>query len=173
MRPRDEKLDRRIALKCAKAGFRKRLPPEVRNASDISHPNVCKIFEIHTASTEHGDLDFLTMEFLDGETLSERLRSGPCSHREARVIALQLCAGLAEAHRKHVIHGDLKSSNIILAREGDEPEPLLRTSVSPDVRRRRSEACNPERWPARQTTWRRSFGKARRLPLLPMFMLSE
>ena len=67
---RDEKLDRRIALKCAKAGFRKRLPPEVRNASDISHPNVCKIFEIHTASTEHGDLDFLTMEFLDGETLS-------------------------------------------------------------------------------------------------------
>ena len=45
----DEKLERRIALKCAKAGFRKRLPPEVRNASEISHPNVCKIFEIHTA----------------------------------------------------------------------------------------------------------------------------
>ena len=48
----DEKLDRRIALKCAKAVFRKRLPPEVRNASDISHPNVCKTFEIHTASTD-------------------------------------------------------------------------------------------------------------------------
>ncbi len=65
------------------------------------------------------------MEFLDGETLSERLRRGPCSHREARVIALQLCAGLAEAHRKHVIHGDLKSSNIILAREGDETRAVI------------------------------------------------
>ena len=50
----DERLQRRIALKYAKIGFRKRLPPEVRNATDISHPNVCKIFEIHTASvSEH------------------------------------------------------------------------------------------------------------------------
>ena len=48
---RDEKLGRRIALKCAKSGFHQRLPPEVRHASEISHPNVCKIFEIHTAST--------------------------------------------------------------------------------------------------------------------------
>ena len=63
----DGNFDRRIALKCGKAGFRKRLPPEVRNASDISHPNVCKTFEIHTASTVHGDVDFLTMEFLEGD----------------------------------------------------------------------------------------------------------
>ena len=90
----DEKLERRIALKCAKAGFRKRLPPEVRNASDISHPNVCKTFEIHTASTDHGDVDFLTMEFLDGETLADRLRRGPLAERRcASAIALQLCAG--------------------------------------------------------------------------------
>ena len=140
----DEKLDRRIALKCAKTGFRKRLPPEVRNASEISHPNVCKIFEIHTASTEHGDLDFLTMEFLDGETLSERLRSGPCPHRKLESIALQLCAGLAEAHRKHVIHGDLKSSNIILTREGDETRAVITDSLGRDVRMRRSEAQSGE-----------------------------
>src|SRR2546423_15012298 len=62
----DEKLERRIALKCAKVGFHKRLPPEVRNASEVSHPNVCKIFEIYTASTAHGEIDFMTMEFLDG-----------------------------------------------------------------------------------------------------------
>ena len=118
MRRCDEKLDRRIALKCAKVGFRKRLPPEVRNASDISHPNVCKIFEIHTASTEHGDFDFLTMEFLDGETLAERLRNGPSSDiggSSRRAAALRR---LAEAHRKHVIHGDLKSNNIILTEGG-------------------------------------------------------
>ncbi len=110
----DEKLQRRIALKCAKTGFRKRLPPEVRNATEISHPNVCKIFEIHTASTPQGEIDFITMEFLDGETLADRLTRGPLPEKEARAIALQLCAGLAEAHRNQVIHGDLKSNNVIL-----------------------------------------------------------
>src|ERR1700692_2125723 len=110
----DEKLQRRIALKCAKTGFRKRLPPEVRNATEISHPNVCKIFEIHTASTRQGEIDFITMEFLDGETLADRLTRGPLPEKEARAIALQLCAGLAEAHRNRVIHGDLKSNNVIL-----------------------------------------------------------
>src|SRR5258706_15374939 len=105
----DEKLERRIALKCDKAEFRKRIPPEVRNASEISHPNVCKIFEIHTASTQQGEVDFLTMEFLDGQTLAERLQDGPLPEAEARTIARQLCAGLAEAHRNGVIHGDLKS----------------------------------------------------------------
>ncbi len=115
----DEKLDRRIAVKCAKAGFRKRLPPEVRNASEISHPNVCKIFEIHTVPTAQGDIDFITMEFLDGETLAERLRRGPLPQEEARMIARQLAAGLAEAHRNQVIHGDLKSNNIILTATAD------------------------------------------------------
>ncbi|HTM49831.1 MAG TPA: protein kinase [Bryobacteraceae bacterium] len=117
----DEKLERRIALKCAKTGFRKRLPPEVRHASEISHPNVCKIFEIHTASTSRGEIDFLTMEFLDGETLAERVRRGAVPEPEAREIALQLCAGLAEAHRKRVIHGDLKSNNVILTPGNNGP----------------------------------------------------
>jgi tetratricopeptide (TPR) repeat protein len=116
---KDEKLDRRIALKCAKTGFHKRLPPEVRHASEISHPNVCKIFEIHTASTRDGEIDFLTMEFLEGETLAERIRRGVLTEKEARVIAGQLCAGLAEAHRNHVIHGDLKSNNVILTTASD------------------------------------------------------
>src|SRR5439155_9255235 len=111
----DLKLDRRIALKCAKTGFGKRLPPEVRNATQIAHPNVCKIFEIHTTVSRQGEIDFLTMEFLDGPTLAERRRGGPLPTEEARAIALQLCAGLAEAHRNGVIHGDLKSNNVILA----------------------------------------------------------
>jgi eukaryotic-like serine/threonine-protein kinase len=87
----DERLERRIAIKCAKTGFRKRLPPEVRNAREISHPNVCKIFEIHTTSTRQGDLDFLSMEFIDGQTLAERLRRDALSETEARLIARQLC----------------------------------------------------------------------------------
>ena len=115
----DEKLNRRIALKCAKAGFGQRLPPEVRNATEISHRNVCKIFEIHSASTQFGDIDFLTMEFLAGETLASRLSRDPLSDDQAFAIAGQLCAGLAEAHRSHVIHGDLKSNNVILTTAAD------------------------------------------------------
>ncbi len=111
----DQKLDRRIAIKCAKAGFHARLSPEVRHASDINHPNVCKTWDIHTASAASGDFDFLTMEFIEGETLAERLREGALPDKEARSIANQLCAGLAEAHRRQVIHGDLKSSNVLLA----------------------------------------------------------
>jgi tetratricopeptide (TPR) repeat protein/TolB-like protein len=110
----DQKLDRRIAIKTAKANFRKALPPEVRNATEISHPNICKIFEIHTASTDQGEVDFITMEFLEGETLDQRLRRGPLPLGEARAIARQISEGLAEAHRNHVIHGDLKSSNVML-----------------------------------------------------------
>jgi serine/threonine-protein kinase len=113
----DERLGRRIALKCAKSGFHKRLPPEVRHATDISHPNVCKIFEIHTATTNAGDIDFLTMEFLDGETLAARLSRGRLPDPEARAIARQICAGLAEAHRNRVVHGDLKSNNVILTQD--------------------------------------------------------
>jgi len=115
----DERLGKRIALKCAKAGFHNRLSPEVRHASEISHPNVCRIFEIHTASTSHGEIDFFTMEFLDGETLTARLRRGRLPEAEADAIAMQLCQGLAEAHRHRVVHGDLKSNNVILTRGAD------------------------------------------------------
>ena len=110
----DGKLDRRVALKCAKAGFGKQLPPEVRNAREISHPNVCRIFEIHTASTIDGEIDFISMEFLEGETLADRIHRAPLKEPEARTVALQLCSGLAEAHRNRLIHGDLKSHNVIL-----------------------------------------------------------
>ena len=118
----DEKLHRRVAIKCAKAGFGKQLPPEVRNAREISHTNVCKIFEIHTASTPKGEIDFISMEFVDGVTLSERLRNGPLPKKERLRLALQLCAGLAEAHRTGVIHGDFKSNNVMLTAGPDGSE---------------------------------------------------
>lgn len=115
----DERLDRRIAIKCAKSGYHKRLPPEVRHASEISHPNVCKTFEIHTALTDEGEIDFLTMEFVEGQTLAERLRDGALRPQEAETVARQLCEGLAEAHRRQVVHGDLKTNNIILAQTAE------------------------------------------------------
>ncbi len=110
----DQKLDRRVALKSGRSGHGKQLPPEVRNAREVSHPNVCKIYEIHTTPTSEGEIDFISMEFLEGETLCERLLRGPLGEREARTIALQLCAGVAEAHRNLLVHGDLKTNNVIL-----------------------------------------------------------
>ncbi len=116
---RDEKLDRRVAIKAALSGHARLLSPEVRNASAVSHPNVCRIFELHTARSAAGEVDFITMEFLEGETLAHRIASGPLADSEARAIGLQLCAGLAEAHRNHVVHGDLKPQNVLLSRAPD------------------------------------------------------
>ena len=123
----DEKLDRRIAIKCARLGFGSRLPPEARAAREVSHFNVCKLHDLHTAQTPFGDVDFLTMEFVEGETLADRIkRAGPLPEIEAREIAREVCAGLAQAHRQGVVHGDLKCSNIILSRTfEDRPRAVL------------------------------------------------
>lgn len=131
----DEKLERKVAIKCAKAGFGKQLPPEVRNAREISHPNVCKIFEIHTDR----EIDFIVMEFLEGETLAERLREVTLPKKKSRPIAQQLCAGLAEAHRNQVIHGDLKSNNVILAAN---PDGSVRAVITDFGLARKSGAAN-------------------------------
>jgi serine/threonine protein kinase/Flp pilus assembly protein TadD len=115
----DEKLDRRIALKCARLGHDRRLCPEVRLATEVSHPNICKIYEIHTTESPEGPLEFFTMELLEGPTLSRRIEEGPLPPKEAEAIAIGLCAGLAEAHRRDIIHGDLKSANVILTKNAD------------------------------------------------------
>ncbi len=113
----DQTLDRRVAIKCAKPGHQMSLPPEARLAREVSHFNVCKVHDLHTAATPAGEMDFLSMEFVEGETLSARLkRLGPLKPDEATAIARQICAGLAQAHRQGVIHGDLKPGNIILSK---------------------------------------------------------
>jgi eukaryotic-like serine/threonine-protein kinase len=115
----DEKLRRRIALKCALRGYDGHLSPEVLLATEVSHPNICKIYEIHTAQTPLGPLDFFTMEFLEGLTLNQRLQQGKIDRQNAEAIARDLCAGLAEAHHHRIIHGDMKSANVILTRKPD------------------------------------------------------
>jgi serine/threonine protein kinase/tetratricopeptide (TPR) repeat protein len=116
----DLKRGLRIAIKAAKPGFQRLLSPELEGALTVRHPNVCRVNEIHTAQTDLGEVDFLTMELLEGETLSEYLRvRGKLTEVEALQIARQLCAGLSEAHRSGVIHRDLKSSNVILCHPPD------------------------------------------------------
>jgi serine/threonine protein kinase/Tfp pilus assembly protein PilF len=116
----DRKRNQRIAIKSARLGFRRLLSPELEAALKVRHPNICLVNEIHTADTESGEVDFLTMELLEGPTLYARLaEAGKLPAVEALEIARQLCAGLAEAHRVGVIHKDLKTSNVILSRTSD------------------------------------------------------
>jgi len=88
---------------------------EVRTARQVSHPNVCRVYDIGEAE----GLTYLTMEYVDGEDLRSLLRRiGKLPHDKALEVARKTCAGLAAAHDKGVIHRDLKPSNIMLDGEG-------------------------------------------------------
>jgi len=88
---------------------------EVKIASRISHPNICRIYDIGEAD----GLKFLSMEYVDGEDLGSLLRRiGRLPPDKALEIARKLCAGLAAAHDKGVLHRDLKPANIMLNSEG-------------------------------------------------------
>jgi hypothetical protein len=96
-------------------GLLERFRNEVRIARRVSHPNVCRVYDV-------GDVDghtFFTMEYVDGEDLASLLRRiGRLPHDKALDIARQLCAGLAAAHAKGVLHRDLKPANIMLDGRG-------------------------------------------------------
>jgi serine/threonine-protein kinase len=114
----DEKLGHRIALKCPRFEFRKRLSPEALRSLRVTHVNVCRVFEIHTAETPSGDVDFLTMELIDGVTLSQKLANAPTrwlETEEGTMLARQMCEGLAAVHGQGIIHRDLKPSNVMAA----------------------------------------------------------
>lgn len=113
----DRKRNQRVALKFAKAGFQRLLSPELEGALKVRHPNICLVNEIHTTEIEDQEVDFLTMEFVEGETLARYLSDhGKLPQKDALEIARQLCAGIAEAHRSGIIHRDLKSGNVMLCR---------------------------------------------------------
>ncbi|HEY7404433.1 MAG TPA: protein kinase [Candidatus Angelobacter sp.] len=114
----DNTRKRRVAIKCPKPGYDELLPKEL-SALDVSHPNVCRVNDLHTTKTDLGEVRFLTMEFLDGETVAERLASGKFEEGDAWLIARQLCSGLAEAHRSRILHRDLKPGNVILCKDKD------------------------------------------------------
>ncbi|MGH9521894.1 MAG: serine/threonine-protein kinase [Terriglobales bacterium] len=88
---------------------------EVRNARQVSHPNVCRVYDIGEVSGRH----FYTMEFIDGEDLSSLLRRiGRLSEDKGLEISHQICAGLAAAHESGLLHRDLKPANIMLDGRG-------------------------------------------------------
>ncbi|HEY1895887.1 MAG TPA: protein kinase [Terracidiphilus sp.] len=105
-----------------------RFKEEVRQAHQITHPNVCRVYDLFSHDFAPGDrIWFLTMQLLRGQTLMERLRQkGPLSWREALPLVRQMIAGLNEAHQHGIVHRDFKSSNVMLVQEeGQEVRAVI------------------------------------------------
>ncbi|HOP06668.1 MAG TPA: protein kinase [candidate division Zixibacteria bacterium] len=117
---RDSRLDRIVAIKIlpnAIAGmpdFKQRFEREARAISSLNHAHICTLYDVG----QQDDCDFLVMEFLEGETLSERLQRGPVPYAEMLQIAVQVAGALDAAHRQGLVHRDLKPGNVMLTKEG-------------------------------------------------------
>jgi Tol biopolymer transport system component len=119
-RARDTRLDRTVAIKIlpehlsGNAEARQRFDREARAISALSHPNICHLYDIGQQS----GISYLVMEYLEGETLADRLHKGPLQLGQALRIGTEICEGLEKAHRSGVVHRDLKPSNIMLTKSG-------------------------------------------------------
>ncbi len=138
----DTRLDRAIAIKILPDHLsqnpeaQQRFEREARAISSLNHPNICTL---HDVGHEDG-IDYLVMEFLEGETLADRLAKGPLSVAQILKYGTDICEGLERAHRSGVVHRDLKPGNIMLTKSGaklmdfglakSEPVPALATAAA-------------------------------------------
>ncbi|MCI0391115.1 MAG: tetratricopeptide repeat-containing serine/threonine-protein kinase [Acidobacteria bacterium] len=119
----DLNLGRRVALKLLPAKFTqdpervRRFEQEARAASATSHPNILTIYEIGQVETETGAMHFMAMEFVEGQTLRQRLKRR-LGMEEAIEIAIQIGSGLAAAHGAGITHRDIKPENIMIRHDG-------------------------------------------------------
>ena len=115
----DTRLDRPVALKFLPPDSfddrdRERFLNEARAAARIRHPNVCPIYDVDEAD---GRI-FIAMAYLEGETLASRIARGPMEIQDAIRIAIQIAAGLEQAHELGIVHRDIKSGNILIGLGG-------------------------------------------------------
>jgi eukaryotic-like serine/threonine-protein kinase len=119
-RARDTRLKRDVALKILpdhlsdRAELRERFEREARTIASLNHPHICTLYDIgHQDGT-----DFLVMEYLEGETLAQRLLKGPLPLDQVLQYAIEIADALDKAHRKGITHRDLKPGNIMLTKSG-------------------------------------------------------
>jgi len=117
---RDSRLDRSVAIKIlpsnlsADALRRQRFEREAKAISSLNHPNICTLHDIG----QQDGVDYIVMEFLEGETLAERLEKGPLPVAQVLEYGTQVASALDKAHRNGVTHRDLKPGNIMLTKSG-------------------------------------------------------
>ena len=116
----DTKLKRTVALKLVRPEFtldgeaKTRFIREAQVAASLDHPNICTVFEI----SESDGQDFITMAYIEGQSLDDRIESGPVEQKDAIDLTIQVAEGLQEAHEKGIIHRDIKSGNIMVTIKG-------------------------------------------------------
>jgi Tol biopolymer transport system component len=119
-RARDSRLDRTVAIKvlpaefAQNAQFRVRFEREAKAISSLTHPNICTLYDVGN----DGGVEFLVMEFLDGESLADRLSRGPLPIEQVLRVGVQIAEALDRAHRAGIVHRDLKPGNVMLTRNG-------------------------------------------------------
>src|SRR5438094_923032 len=119
-RARDTRLDRTVAVKvlssdiAANADLKARFEREARAISALQHPNICTLHDVGC----HDGTDFLVMEYLEGETLADRLQRGPLPIDQLLKVATEIAEALDKAHRLGIIHRDLKPGNVMLTKAG-------------------------------------------------------
>lgn len=117
-RARDTRLDRTVAIKVLNSQLvgnvelRGRFEREAKIISQLQHPHICVLHDVG----REGTTEFLVMEFLEGESLADRLKRGPLAQAELLKIAIQVADALEKAHRAGVVHRDLKPGNVMLTR---------------------------------------------------------
>jgi eukaryotic-like serine/threonine-protein kinase len=131
-RARDTRLDRTVAIKvlssqlAADPQFRQRFEREARAISALDHPHICSLYDVgeqipSPTAPETGapqPIAFLVMQYLEGETLADRLVSGPLPLDQGLQYAIQIADALDKAHRAGIVHRDLKPGNIMLTKSG-------------------------------------------------------
>src|ERR1017187_941939 len=119
-RARDVRLDRTVAVKVlaahlsSSAELKQRMEREARAISSLNHPNICHLYDI---GSQDGT-DYLLMEFLDGQTLAERLRKGAVPLNDLLKMGIEIAEALETAHRAGIVHRDLKPGNIMTQSAG-------------------------------------------------------
>ncbi len=130
----DQELQERVALKtvtssaCDNPGAVRRLKAEVQLARRVSHPNVCRIYDfgMHVVPSTGAQVSFLTMEFVEGETLGQRVRDrGALPFEQAQALAREMLSALQAAHDAGVLHRDFKSDNVILRDTAQGPTAVV------------------------------------------------